>query len=171
MEVEEVAMPTMTPNYESVVPHALAALTPSTHEMELAALSSQHLGAFAQATGDVQLTVTDEGGVTSQAQIPAAALRLLFAALSEMSSGNAVALLPLSAELTTQQAADILNVSRPYLVGLLENGHIPFRKVGVQRRVRLQNLMDYKRRTDVERRAALDDMARQAQELRLGYDE
>jgi excisionase family DNA binding protein len=147
------------------------ALIPNTHDMQLAAESSRTLGALAQATGDLMVTVTGEGGVTGQACIPSSALRLLFAALSEMACGNAVSLLPLNAELTTQEAADILNVSRPYLVGLLEKGEMPFRKVGVQRRVLLQEVLSYKRRSDIDRRTALDALVQQAQELKLGYEE
>jgi excisionase family DNA binding protein len=164
-------MSTMIANHEPALPQALAALMPSAHDVELAVESSRRLGALSEMTGDVQLTVTGEGGQTSEVKIPASALRLLFAALSEMSCGNAVSLLPMSAEVTTQQAADILNVSRPFVVGMLEKGEIPFRKVGVQRRVRLQDLLEYKTRSDIDRRAALDALVRQAQELRLGYEE
>jgi excisionase family DNA binding protein len=163
-------MPTTTTNFEPTVPHAVAALTPSPHEVELATESSRSVGALAQMTGDVQLTVTGEGGQTGQLKIPASALRLLFAALSEMSCGNGVSLLPMNAELTTQQAADVLNVSRPYLVGLLEKGEMPFRLVGNQRRVRLQEVMGYKVRTDIDRRAALTELAQLGQEMGLGYE-
>jgi excisionase family DNA binding protein len=86
-----------------------------------------------------------------------------------MAQGNAVALAPLRAELTTQEAADYLNVSRPYLVGLLEKGQIPFRKVGTHRRIKFADLMAFFKRTEEERRRVMDELAAQAQELGLGY--
>jgi excisionase family DNA binding protein len=150
--------------------HALAAIIPDQHDTDLAKTSSHVLGPVADASGDVRLTVTDAAGVERTVQIPTSALRLLFSVLSEMARGNAVSLIPMHAEVGTQEAADILNVSRPYFVGLLEKGHIPFRKVGVQRRVLFRDLMDYKARSDADRHSALDALARQAQELRLGYD-
>ena len=157
--------PTLSRSYVS------GALVPTEHEMQLAVDSERALGPVANATGDVRLTVTGETGVAGQAQIPASALRLLVDALAAIAGGNAVSLMPLNAEITTQEAADLLNVSRPYLVGLLEKGEIPFRKVGVQRRIRLQDVSGYKAQLDTERQAALDALARQAQELRLGYEE
>jgi excisionase family DNA binding protein len=145
-------------------------MIPNAHDMQLAAESRLTLGALAQTSGDVTFTVAGEGGVMTQIHIPSSAIQLLFAALSEMASGNAVSLLPMNAELTTQQAADILNVSRPYLVGLLEKGDMPFRKVGVQRRVLLRDVVAYKSRTDPDRRAALNELAQLGQELGVGYE-
>ncbi len=101
--------------------------------------------------------------------LPAAAFQMLQGVLSEMAQGHAVALLPLQAELTTQQAADLLRVSRPYLIGLLEDGKIPFRLVGQHRRVRLDDLLAYKRKDDEGRRRVADELTADAQELGMGY--
>ncbi len=86
-----------------------------------------------------------------------------------MSRGNAVTLIPLHAELTTQEAAEFLNVSRPHVIRLLETGKMKHRKVGTHRRIRFSDLQEFKKRQDQESDAALEELAKQAQELDMGY--
>lgn len=103
-------------------------------------------------------------------ELPNSVFEVLVRVVHEMARGNAVRVLPVHAELTTQQAAEILGVSRPYLVGLLEEGEVSFRKVGSHRRVRLDDLLIYKDKRDHRRKNALDDLATESQELGLYED-
>jgi excisionase family DNA binding protein len=117
----------------------------------------------------VRIQFLDGGKEVEAVVVPASALRLFLHLLTEMSRGNAVTLIPTHAELTTQQAADLLGVSRPYVVKLLDDGKIPFRSVGKYRRVRFDDLMAYKRKDDEARAKILDQLTAEVQELRMGY--
>ena len=101
--------------------------------------------------------------------LPATAVRLLTDMLAHLAEGRSVAVMPEDAELTTQQAADMLNVSRPHLVKLLEDGRLSFHKAGTHRRVRLRDLLAYRHQRAAEAEAAMDELAAQAQEHGLGY--
>ncbi len=107
----------------------------------------------------------EEVGVT----IPQEAFELLLEVLGQMANGNAVTVVPVHAELTTQQAAELLNVSRPFLIGLLDSGKIPFRLVGAHRRVRLADLAAYQEADERQRHAVLDELTNDAQKHGLGY--
>jgi len=101
--------------------------------------------------------------------VPAEAFDVLLTVLAEMANGNAVTVMPVHAELTTQEAAEVLNVSRPYLVKLLDDGRIPHRLVGTHRRVLVADLMAFKMADDAARSAAADELVAAAEELGLGY--
>ncbi len=102
--------------------------------------------------------------------IPSSLRQVLIAAAGQLANGNGVSIMPVTAEVTTQQAADLLNVSRPFVVRVLDKGEIPFHKVGTHRRIRLQDLLAYRRRRDASRRAVIDRLATEAQELGI-YEE
>lgn len=155
-------MPTLMPEHFETV-------APSEADAELARESSRLLASLKLGRkASVQLRL--EGAVESKAvAVPVSAMRLFLHLLAEMSQGNAVALIPTHSELTTQQAADLLNVSRPYVVKLLDEGKIPSRAVGRYRKVRFDDLMEYKRRDDESRAKILDKLTAEAQELGMGY--
>lgn len=96
--------------------------------------------------------------------LPTLALRLLVDILGELANGNAVKVVPVNTELTTQEAADLLNVSRPHLVKILESGALPFIKTGCHRRVRFSDLMAFKQRRDSESRQAIEALTQRARE-------
>ncbi len=101
--------------------------------------------------------------------VPGSVLHVLELVTEVMARGDAIAVVPVGRELTTQQAADLLNVSRQYLVRLLDEGRIPSRKTGTHRRVRAVDVVAYKAARDAERRAGLQELSRLTEELG-GYD-
>lgn len=138
----------------------------------LAAAEGQRALAALLATGQQaqQLVIVDDNGTTHAIALPAPALRALADALAQLAQGNAVKVVPLHAELTTQEAADLLNVSRPHLVKLLESGELEFHRTGKHRRVRFDRLMAFKAQRDAASEAAMRELAAEAQALRLGYE-
>lgn len=139
-------------------------IAPTPDETELARESSRRLVKFLE--HELRFRIE---GVEEPVVLPAVAVRLLVDLLSAMAEGNAVTLIPIHAELTTQQAADLLGVSRPFLIKQLSERRIPFRKVGTHRRVLFKDVMEYKRAMDRARQETLGKLAEQAQELDMGY--
>jgi excisionase family DNA binding protein len=110
--------------------------------------------------------VTSDG---EELDVPPALFGLLVSVAEELGRGTGVSVLPLHRQLTTSEAAQLLNVSRPHVISLLERGELPFEKVGTHRRVRLADVLAYRQAQDRRRREALDDMVRQGEDLGLEY--
>jgi excisionase family DNA binding protein len=129
------------------------------------------LSPLAAATRPTQgVRVRPEGASSEQSvMVPREAFALFLEILGQMANGNAVTIVPVHAELTTQQAADYLNVSRPYVVQLLESGKLPFRKVGKHRRIMFEDLSAYRKRDEDRRRQVMQELADEAQRHGLGY--
>jgi excisionase family DNA binding protein len=143
-------------------------LAPSQAEAETAERLSRAL-ARQLAEGNSAVIFSDKSNGVEEA-LPAPAAKLLVKILSEIAKGNAVAVVPLKPEMTTQEAADLLNVSRPHLIKLVEQGELAFHRVGTHRRIRLADVLAYKRRFLHERKAILRELSAEAQELNMGYD-
>lgn len=136
--------------------------------MKLAQEGSRTLSPFLSDSEEKVIRVTDSKK-SAEVVLPPNVFKLLIGVLAELGRGNSVTVMPLEAELTTQQAADLLNVSRPFLVSLLDEGKIPFRLVGTHRRVRVADLVEYKQRDDAHRKAVLDELTAEAEKHGLGY--
>jgi excisionase family DNA binding protein len=145
-------------------PHDAVATTTAADRQAASRLSALLVG---RGSGPVRFTLSNEAGESVDLSSPL--LDVLQAAAGMVASGAGVALLAREEELTSQQAADVLNVSRQYMVRLLERGDLPSTKVGAHRRVRAGDLATYRERRDEGRRAALAAMADQAQ-ASGGYD-
>jgi len=141
---------------------------PTVQEAEEAKITSRALSKYAQSER-LHLKIASNNE-SEDLILPGYAINLLLAMLTEMSKGNAITVMPIHAELSTQETAELLNVSRPHIVDLLEQGKIPFRKVGSHRRILVNDVFEYKQRIDEARFKALDDLAAQAQDLGMGYE-
>lgn len=140
---------------------ALRQLPPSAQDAAIARVSGQLLSRYARQKRPLTLRVTD-AEQERPLELPAGAVALLMDILEAMAAGRGVTLIPENAELTTVQAADVLNVSRPFLIKLLDEAAIPHRKVGKHRRIRMEDVMAYKATIDREREAVLDQLVNEA---------
>ena len=145
-------------------------LPPNEKESSIARVSKQLLSRYAREDQPLTVRVIDSDH-EEPIELPAGAVTLLMDILGAMASGQGITLIPENAELTTVQAADILNVSRPFLIKLLEEGKIPYRKVGKHRRIRMEDVMNYKQAVDQERETILEELVADAQEQNMGYED
>lgn len=144
---------------------------PVEREVQAALEGQRALAAFlATRVETQQIQIFDDKNQAHRVELPTSALRLLVNILAELAEGNAVKVVPVHAELTTQEAADMLNVSRPHLVKLLEEGALPFHRAGKHRRVRFADLMQFKAARERDSEQAMLELAKQAQELGMGYE-
>jgi len=156
----------------AMTPTALTKMTlPVEREMQAAVQGQRAMAAYLATRFETQhIQIFDDKNQAHQVELPTTALRLLVDILAELADGNAVKGVPIHPELTTQEAADMLNVSRPHLVKMLEEGRLAFHKTGKHRRVRFTDLMQFKSHRDQASEDAMAELAQQAQELALGYE-
>ena len=146
-------------------------ILPLEKEVEAAVQGQRELASLLSTKFETQrIDIFDKEDKPHRLVLPTSALRLLVDILGELALGNAVKVVPVHAELTSQEAADLLNVSRPHLVKMLVDGAIPFTKTGRHRRVRFSDLMAFKQRRDEQSQEAMEALVQQAQELGMGYD-
>lgn len=145
---------------------------PTEADIEISTESSRVLASLTNSHSQTKkITVESENGKEESLLIPSVAYELLIDILSQISQGNAVTVVPVQAELSTQQAANLLNVSRPYLIKLLESKEIPYRKIGKHRRILAQDLYQYKADIDAKRSQSLDELTALTEELNLYEDD
>jgi excisionase family DNA binding protein len=102
-------------------------------------------------------------------ELPVSAFEALKLVIEALARGQSVAVVPHDKDLTSQEAADMLHVSRPHLIKLLDGGKIPFHRVGTHRRIKLEDALAHRDRRDAARKAALDELTRLSEELPGGY--
>lgn len=146
------------------------ATLPTAEESEIAKISSQELSAFIETTEkSKQLSITHSDGTTHTVTMPVSALRLLVDVLTELGDGNTVKLVPVHAELTTQEGADLLNISRPTFIKLLDDEKIPFSYAGNRRKVRYVDVREYIENLAEKRMQTLNELSELDQEMGMGY--
>lgn len=141
-------------------------IIPSSDVVEYAKKLTRDL---ARQSGEQTRVTIQKVGSDERLELPPQVFDMLLNLLEIMSEGKPFSLIPMDEEFTTQQAADFLNVSRPYLIKILELGELGHRKVGKNRRIQFRDLLNYKKDQEIKMRSALDQLTQQAQELDMGY--
>ena len=142
---------------------------PTPEEITMAEESIGKISAYMHSTKEPAIQLITRGKPSAPISVPDAVIKTLVKFLTQIAKGNAVTIIPVHMEITTQQAADLLNVSRPFLVSLLEEGKIPFRRVGTRRRVLAKDVLEYKEAIDKKRNEVLDELVEEAQKHNMGY--
>jgi len=140
-------------------------VTPTEGDRALAAESIRRLAPLVKDSHQLTVLVQTDNGPGEPVVLPAAAVQLLTGILAEFARGHTMTAYPIPTELTSQEAADLINVSRPHLISLLDRQEIPYHKVGTHRRIVLSDLLDYHRKSQARRDAALDELADLGPEL------
>ncbi len=148
--------------------HSIGSINPGDVDAEVAERAARRITEYLDGHPDDDLIeALGEVGTEDALVIPRATAVMFVQILDQLAQGRGVQIIPKEVELSTQQAATMLNVSRPYLIGLLESDRIPFRRVGRHRRIRFEDLVDYQRRDDSARRVAADNLAELSEDLDL----
>ncbi len=142
-------------------------LPPNDKEAQVARKSSKALASFASTNTDVCFRAKLEGSEEVDIALPPSAIRLLLGVLEEIGRGNSVTLIPTEAELTTQQAADITRVSRPFFIRLLEEGRLPYRMVGAHRRVLYRDVVRFIQEEEARRVKVMEELVAETERLGL----
>jgi excisionase family DNA binding protein len=142
-------------------------LAPTDEDVKLARQSCRSLSPFAGRR--LTVSIKARGGKRTEVELPAPAVAGLLRLLAQMAEGAAVSLMPIRSQLTTRQAADLLGVSRPFLVAQMKSGKLRFQKVGTHRRIAFADLMEYRKTMAAESDKAMDTLVAEAQKLNLGY--
>lgn len=138
-------------------------------EQDLARAAQRCIMAALDHSRAAAIKLTTDTGEQPPVEVPPAALKVIGQLLGALGQGQSVVVMPMDREFTTVEAAQFLNVSRPFVIKEMEAGRLPYRKVGTHRRVALHRLLDYHRRMREQQDQALEQMADNARELGLDY--
>ena len=146
---------------------AVSVIRPGDVDAQIAGRAARRIRDYLASNPDEEAISVDAelGGINEVLVVPRQAVIMFAQMLAMLAAGQGVQIMPDNAMLTTQQAADAINVSRPYLIGLLERGEIPYQMVGTHRRIAFAALLDYKRQDDQRRRKASGDVTALGEEL------
>ena len=157
-------MRTVVDRIREVVPPPM-----SEREREMARIAQRYIMEALDHSRAAAITLTTDTGEHPTVDVPPAALKLIGQLLGAMSEGRPITLMPAKREFSTVEAANFLNVSRPFVIKEIEEGRLPHRKVGTHRRVAFEDLLEYARKMRENQASALERMADDARKVGLGY--